>query len=164
MELLIQDFIFQQNQRIKLKKTYSNYKGIVIMETNIIEKKARGFAGLMANVIGPLNNNPKFKEQFKRKKGKYLINASNLNYAALITIDNGKVIIESVKNKPQSNLKKKILGWDGYISIDSQIFLALAMDKISLLNIGLKWLTRKVKIKGLIKMVTLLKIFNLLKD
>jgi len=134
------------------------------METNIIEKKARGFAGLIENVVDPLNKNPKFKEQFKNKKRKFLINASNLTYAALITIDNGKVIIESVKNKPQSNLKKKILGWDGYISMSSQIFLAFAMDKISLINIGIKWLTRKVKIKGLTKMVTLLKVFNLLKD
>lgn len=134
------------------------------MEIKIIEKKARGFAGLIVNVLEPLNENPKFKEQFKRKKRKYLINASNLNYAALITLDNGTLIIEGVRNKPKSNLKKKILGWDGYISMNSQIFLALAMDKISLLNIGLKWLTRKVKIKGLIKMFTLLKILNFLKD
>jgi len=134
------------------------------MEIKIIEKKARGFAGLIVNVLEPLNENPKFKEQFKSKKRKYLINASNLNYAALITLDKGTLIIEGVRNKPKSNLKKKILGWDGYISMNSQIFLALAMDKISLLNIGLKWLTRKVKIKGLIKMFTLLKMLNFLKD
>ncbi len=134
------------------------------MKAKILEKKVRGFAGLIVNVLEPLNENPKFKEQFKNKKRKFLINASNLTYAALITIDNGKVIIESVKNKPQSNLKKKILGWDGYISMNSQIFLALAMDKISLINIGIKWLTRKVKIKGLIKMFTLLKMLNFLKD
>ncbi len=134
------------------------------MKTKTQKKKARGFAGLIENVMDPLNENPKFKEQFKNKKRKFLINASNLNYAALITIKNGNLNIESVRNEPKSNLKKKLLGWDGYISMNSQIFLALAMDKISLLNIGLKWLTRKVKIKGLIKMVTLLKIFNLLKD
>ena len=134
------------------------------MEVKMMEKEARGFAGLIKNVIDPLNKNPKFKEQFENIKRKFLVNALNLNYAALITIDNGKVIIESVKNKPQSNLKKKILGWDGYISMNSQIFLALAMDKISLLKIGIKWLTREVKIKGLIKMFTLLKLFNLLKD
>ncbi len=134
------------------------------MKTKTKKKKARGFAGLIENVMDPLNENPKFKEQFKNKKRKFLINASNLNYAALITIKNGNLNIESVRNEPKSNLKKKLLGWDGYISMNSQIFLALAMDKISLLNIGLKWLTRKVKIKGLIKMVTLLKIFNLLKD
>jgi len=134
------------------------------MEIKKIEKKARGFAGLIVNVLEPLNENPKFKEQFKRKKRKYLINASNLNYAALITLDKGTLIIEGVRNKPKSNLKKKILGWDGYISMNSQIFLALAMDKISLFNIGLKWLTRKIKIKGLIKMFTLLKMLNFLKD
>jgi len=134
------------------------------METNIIERKARGFAGLIANVIEPLNNNPKFKEQFRRKKRKYLINASNLNYAALITLDKGTLIIEGVRNKPISNLEKNLLGWDSYVSIDSQIFLALIMNKISLLNIILKWLIRRVKIKGLIKIFTLLKMLNFLKD
>ncbi|MFX1408800.1 MAG: hypothetical protein ACFFA6_00480 [Promethearchaeota archaeon] len=134
------------------------------METKLVEKKARGFAGIIKNVLDPLNEHPNFKEKFKNVNRKYLVNASNLNFAALIIIENGTIIIESVRNVPKSNLKKKILGWNGYISMNSQIFLALVMNKISLLNIGLKWLTRKVKIKGLIKMVTLLKLINLLKE
>jgi hypothetical protein len=134
------------------------------MEKKIIEKKARGFAGLIFNVLAPLNDNPQFKEQFKKKRRKYLINATNLNYAVLITINKGILIIEGVRNKPISNLEKKLLCWDSYVSMDSQILLALIMNKISLLNIVLKWLIRRVKIKGLIKIFTLLKMLNFLKD
>ena len=134
------------------------------MEQNIIQKRARGFAGIIANVLEPLNENPHFKEKFKKTKKKFLINASNLNYAALIIVDNGHLLVESIVNKPKSNLKKKVSGWDGFISMDSQIFLALAMDRISKMKIGQKWLTGKVKMKGLRKLITLLKMFEILKD
>ncbi|MBY9021980.1 MAG: hypothetical protein KGD67_13070, partial [Candidatus Lokiarchaeota archaeon] len=79
----------------------------------------------------------------------------------LITIYNGHLTIEGITNKPEKNLKKKVIGWDGFISMDSQIFLALAMDKISKMKIGQKWLTGKVKMKGLRKLITLLKIFEI---
>ena len=134
------------------------------MQKKIIDKKVRGFAGLIANVLEPLNNNPKFKEKFCKINRKYLINAYNLNYAALITINNGHLVVESIPNKPESNMKKKIAGWDGFISMDSQIFLALAMDRISKMQIGLKWLNGRIKMKGLRKLIVLLKVFEILKE
>ncbi|MFW9938184.1 MAG: hypothetical protein ACFFD5_11085, partial [Candidatus Thorarchaeota archaeon] len=67
----------------------------------------RGFAGLIANVMEPLNKNPKFREEFKDINRKILINASNLNYAALLIIEKGKLVVKSVSNKPKSNLEKK---------------------------------------------------------
>ena len=134
------------------------------METSIIEKNARGFAGLIANVMEHLNDNQNFKEKFRKTQKKFLINASNLNYAALITIDNGRLSVKSIANKPKNNLKKKVTGWDGFISMDSQIFLALAMDRISKIKVALKWLTGKVRMKGLRKLITLLKIFEILKE
>jgi hypothetical protein len=133
------------------------------METKVVEEKAREFAGLIASVLAPLNQNPKFKEKFKKIERKYLINASNLNYAALVKIDNGRLTVQSVANKPKSNLKKKVTGWDSFISMDSQIFLALAMDKISKAKVGLKVISGKVKLKGFRKLPTLLKLFELLK-
>jgi hypothetical protein len=133
------------------------------METKVIEEKAREFAGLIANVLTPLNQNPKFIEKFRKIKRKYLINATNLNYAALVKIENGRVTVQSVANKPKSNLKRKITGWDSFISMNSQIFLALAMDKISKAKVGLKVLSGKVKLKGFRKLRTLLKLFEILK-
>lgn len=132
-------------------------------KNELINPKARGFAGLIKNIMEPLNENQEFQKKFKNFKKKYLINASNLNHAALITINEGRLKVESIPNKPKSNLKKKFIGWDGFISMDSQIFLALAMDRISLLNIVIKWLLGKVKMKRILKLLPLLKIFEIIK-
>lgn len=132
-------------------------------KNELIDPKARGFAGLIKNIMEPLNENQAYQRKFKNFNKKYLINASNLNYAALITINEGRLNVESIPNKPKYNLKKKFIGWNGFISMDSQIFLALAMDRISLLNIVFKWLIGKVKMKGVLNLISLLKIFELIK-
>jgi hypothetical protein len=131
-------------------------------ETDLISVKPRGFAGLMAILMEPLKDDPKFKEKFKETERKFLINATNLNHAAIITINKGELIINSIPNKPKSNLKKKIVGWDAYISMDSQILIALAMKRISMIRIALKVLTRKVRMRGILKLFSLLKLFNIL--
>jgi hypothetical protein len=130
---------------------------------DLINPNARGFAGLIKKIMEPLNQNQEFKQKFKDLNKIFLINASNLNHAALITINEGSLKVESVPNKPASNLKKKNVGWDGFISMDSQIFLALAMDRITIFNIIAKWFVRKVKMRGILKLFSLLKIFELLK-
>ncbi|MBY9004529.1 MAG: hypothetical protein KGD73_11190 [Candidatus Lokiarchaeota archaeon] len=132
-------------------------------EKSLVNSNARGFAGLIKSIMEPLNENPEFKEKYKNLDRKFLINASNLNHAALITVNQGVLKVESVPNKPDSNLKKKTIGWDGYISMDSQIFLALAMNRISIIGIGMKWLLRKVKMGGILKLLSLLSIFEFLK-
>ncbi len=131
-------------------------------ESNIIIDTPRGFAGLIANVMGPLNDNPKFKEMFKNSQRKYLINASNLDYAALINIDHGTLTIQSVPNKPKSNLKKKATGWNGFVSMDTQTFLGMAMKRTSIMKIGLKWIFGNVKMRGILKLLPMLKLFDLL--
>ena len=133
-------------------------------DSSIIMEKPRGFALLIANVMSPLNENPNFKKMFKNTKRKYLINASNLDYAALICIDSGELTIQSVPNKPKTNLKKKVTGWDGLVSMDSQTFLALAMKRISIMKVGLKWIFGNVKMKGLFKLLPMLKLFDLLQQ
>ena len=132
-------------------------------KNELINPRARGFAGLIKNIMEPLNENQEFQKKFKNFKKKYLINASNLNHAAIVTINEGRLKVESIPNKPKSNLKKKLFGWNGFISMDSQIFLALAMDRISLLKIIIKWLLGKVKMKGILNLIPLLKIFEIIK-
>lgn len=132
-------------------------------KNKLIEPNARGFAGLIKSIMEPLNDKTGFKEKYKNLDRKFLINASNLNYAALVSINQGVLRVESIPNKPESNLKKKKSGWDGYISMDSQIFLALAMNRISIVGIGIKWLSGKVKMRGILKLLSLLSIFDFLK-
>jgi hypothetical protein len=128
------------------------------------KEKIRGFAVLINSVLTPLNENHKFQERFKNKTAKILLNASNLNYAALISLDQGKLNVKSIANKPISNLKKKKIGWNAFLQMDTQIFLALAMNRISMLGVAKLWITRKIKIKGIRTLLLLLKMLKILTE
>jgi len=131
-------------------------------EFNIILKEPRGFAGLIANIMNPLNKDPKFKQAFKNIQRIILINATNLQYAALLTIDKGSLKVEGIRNEPKSNLKKEATGWNGYVAMDTQIFLGLATKRISFLKLGLKILRFEVKMRGIFKLLALLKLIKIL--
>jgi hypothetical protein len=130
--------------------------------SNIIIKEPKGFAGLIANIMSPLNEDPKFKQAFKNIERKILINATNLRYAALLTIEKGSLKVEGVRNEPKSNLTKKATGWNGYVAMDTQIFLALATKRLSLIKLGVKFLKSEVKMKGIVKLLVLLKLLKML--
>ena len=131
-------------------------------ESNHQDKKIRGFAVLIKSILTPLNDNKKFQENFRNVKTRILLNASNLNHAAIINVENGLVRIESIPNKPIENLKKKKVGWDGFLEMDTQIFLAIALNRLSLLGVAKMWLTRKIKMRGISKLLILLKMFRFL--
>ncbi len=133
-------------------------------ETKLEKERIRGFAGLIASGLLPLNDKKKFKEQFGKTNTKILLNAVNVNFAALIIINNGTLIIESVPNKPKENLKKKRLGWDALLAMDTQTYLALAMNRISMLRLGMLVLKGKVKIRGMRKLLVLKKILTILSE
>lgn len=130
--------------------------------SNIIIKEPRGFAGLIANIMNPLNEDPNFKQAFKNTERRILINATNLHYAALLTIENGSLKVESVRKEPKTNLAKKVTGWNGYVAMDTQIFLALATKRLSLIQLGVKFLKSEVKLKGVFKLLVLLKLLKML--
>ncbi len=131
-------------------------------ESNQENKKLRGFAVLINSILTPLNENKKFQEKFRKVDTKILLNASNLNYAALIIIDHGFIRVESIPNEPKANLKKREVGWKAYLEMDTQTFLAIAMNRLSLIGVAKKWLTHKVKMRGIRKLLILLKVFKFL--
>lgn len=131
-------------------------------ESNQENKKIRGFAVLINSILTPLNKNKMFQEKFGNLNVKFLLNASNLNHAAIIIVKKGMVKVESIPNKPKENLKKQKLGWNAFLEMDTQTFLAIAMNRLSLFGVAKKWLTRKIKMRGIIKLLILLKIFRFL--
>ncbi|MFX1379305.1 MAG: hypothetical protein ACFFA4_09435 [Promethearchaeota archaeon] len=131
-------------------------------ESNQENKKIRGFAVLINSILAPLNENRKFREKFGNLTIKFLLNASNLKNAAIIIIEKGLLRVESIPNKPKENLKKRKVGWNGFLEMDTQTFLAIAMNRLSLFGVAKKWLTRKIKIRGIRKLFILLKIFRFL--
>ena len=131
-------------------------------ESNQENKKLRGFAVLINSILSPLNENERFQEKFGNIHTKILLNASNLNHAAIIIVENGLLSVESVPNKPKENLEKQKIGWNAFLEMDTQIFLAIAMNRLSLFGVAKMWLTRKVKMRGIRKLLILLKIFKFL--
>ncbi len=126
------------------------------------KEKIRGFASLINSVLVPLNENNKFQEKFKNIDTKILLNASNLKFAALIIIDHGSLNVKSIPNKPKANLKKKKIGWNAFLEMDTKTFLDLAVNRISKLGVAKMWVTRKIKIRGIRTLLLLLNVFKIL--
>jgi hypothetical protein len=133
-----------------------------MVESNKEKKKIRGFAILINSILTPLNENKKFKEKFGNAHAKILLNASNLNYAAVIILNNGILSVGSVPNRPSENLRKRKLGWDSFLEMDTQTFLTIAMNRISIIGVAKQMLNRRIKMRGIRKLIILLKIFRFL--
>ncbi|MFX0049579.1 MAG: hypothetical protein ACFE8G_15705 [Candidatus Hermodarchaeota archaeon] len=127
------------------------------------EKKIRlkGFAGVVSKQIEPLNSIDKFKEDFRDRTVKILLNATDGKNAALIVIDKGTIHVEEVENKTKENIKKKNAGWDGRIQAKTNDFVELlTSENLSVGSVVGKVLTYKIRIRGLFKALTLLKLFK----
>ncbi len=128
------------------------------------KQEARGFAGLLKNVLMPVNDKEDFKKKFAKTRVKILVNAVNVNYAALINIDSGTVVVTSIPNKPEENLNKEVAGWDAYLGMDSSVFLRFAMKRISLVGMGKLILKGEVKVKGIRKLMYMMKLMKILTE
>ncbi len=126
------------------------------------KKKPRGFAGVIAKNMEPLNTNEKFKEQYKDRDLKILLNASDGKYAAFIKIKNGTIEVDGIKNENKEDLKQEALGWDGKLETSTDLFFKMATGELSTGKMLLKIITRKVKIKGMKNVMELTNLFSLL--
>jgi hypothetical protein len=127
------------------------------------EKKVRlkGFAKVVSKQVEVLNTIEQFKEDFKDKELKILLNAKDGEYAALLVIDHGKIYVEGIENKPKLNLNKEVVGWDGLLETKTQTFVdLLGGQKVSMGSIIFKILTFRIKIKGMKNVLVLLQLFK----
>ena len=91
-------------------------------ETEPKKKRLKGFTKIVANEVEVLNTIEKFKEDFKDKLIKIMLNPKDGKQAALLVIDNGRIYVEGVDNNPKENIKKKVAGWDGFFQTDTKTF------------------------------------------
>ena len=126
------------------------------------KKKLRGFAKIVSKEVEPLNSYDKFKERYKDTEVKVLLNPKDGKEAALIVIDKGTIYVESIKNDPKENIKKKNAGWDGFLEAKLQVFLdILTGGDVTVGMVVKKILTRKAKIRGIRKVLILLELFSI---
>ncbi|MFW9773864.1 MAG: hypothetical protein ACFFEO_17060 [Candidatus Thorarchaeota archaeon] len=125
------------------------------------KKRLKGFAGIVSKQVEPLNSIEKFKEDFKEKELKILLNAKDGKIAALLIIDKGRIYVEAIENQPKENIKKKKVGWDGLLQAKTQVFVdLLGGDSVSMGSIIGKILTGRIKIRGIKKVFVLLELFK----
>ena len=115
---------------------------------NISPSKEGTFAETIANIYEPLNSNEKFKEKYKNDTFKILLNPKDGKFAALITIDNGTLSVESIENTSKKNLDQKVLGWDGLMYTTKELFSSIGKGELSTGDIAKKVVTRKIKVKN----------------
>jgi hypothetical protein len=125
------------------------------------KKKLRGFAGIVSKQVEPLNEIEKFREDFKERELKILLNAKDGKWAAMLIIDHGKIYVEGIKNEPKENIKKKNAGWDGLLQTKTETFVdLLGGENLSMGSIVAKILTFRIKIRGIKNVLVLLDLFK----
>jgi len=109
----------------------------------------RGLAGLLWKQMEPVNNVDKFKEQYKDKSLSILYRLTDQPYAALITVESGKLDIKHVKNEEKSLSNLEV---DALMKCPTELFLDFSSGSLSKFGALVKMLTGKLKIKNMKKM------------
>lgn len=129
------------------------------------KKRIRGFAGVIASQLEPVNNKKRFKEKFKDYEDfRLVINASDARYAAIVIIDKGVLSVEGVRNSDKAVIKKLKKESEGYLEMTIDLFFKMAMGELSTAAQAKYWLTRKIKVKGMKNVNILNKLFYYLTD
>jgi putative sterol carrier protein len=115
------------------------------------KKRLKGFAGMIANMLKPLNENDRFKERFGSEVMKFIINATDFPPAAVIKVNKG--IIEFEEAQPDEVKKIKA---DGLLQGEMDNIMRVASGKVDPIK---AWFTGKIKLKGPLKLLKLNKMF-----
>ncbi len=116
------------------------------------------------NLYNPLNSIDKFKEKFANENFKILLNPKDGDYAALISVDKGTVLIEGIENTDKKDLTEETLGWDGMMKTTKALFEEIGDGKLSQSDIIKKVVARKIKMKNPKALVKLTEMATFLKS
>jgi len=122
-------------------------------------KVKRGLAALLWQFIEPLNFNEEFKEKFGDTHLNILLNPKDQKWAALLKIEKGTIDAESIRNDKET---LENLEFDSLFEAPAEMFLNLFSEGLSTGTLLKKWITGKIKLRGLRKMMALKEIFELL--
>ena len=126
------------------------------------EKNPIGYAGIVSNILFPLNDNQRFKRHFGHKNLRFLLNSSGWIYAALVIIEKGTIRVEGIKNTPEDNIRRDVHNWDGYLEMDILLYSAVLTKRISLMKMAKAWLKGEIRLKGVLSLPDLIRLFRCL--
>ena len=124
------------------------------------EKRLRGFAAMVDRILKPVANTEEFKQFSKTINIKLLLNPIDDKNAALISIGDGLLKVEGIRNEDSSNLKKKKIKWNGKMTTNLQNFLEISSGDISQIKLIKMIIMRKVKVRGLMYFLLLQRIIS----
>ncbi|MHA2038486.1 MAG: hypothetical protein ACW972_04435 [Promethearchaeota archaeon] len=90
--------------------------------------RLKGFPALIENLCNSIKDTPECKEMIKGMKTRVLLNNKEDKWAALITVNNGQITIESIENEPKENISRDRLKWWGYWEFPSLQTIMTARD------------------------------------
>ncbi|NMC07418.1 MAG: SCP2 sterol-binding domain-containing protein [Candidatus Lokiarchaeota archaeon] len=115
------------------------------------KKRLKGFAGMIANMLKPLNENARFKERFGAEVITFIINATDFPPAAIVKVNNGTVTFEDA----QPDHVKKIKA-NAVLQGEMNDIMKVASGKVNPIAAIFKG---KIKVKGPLKLLKLNKMF-----
>jgi putative sterol carrier protein len=115
------------------------------------KKRLKGFAGMISNILKPLNDNARFKERFATEVMTFVINATDFPPAAVIKVDKGTVTFEEA----QPDEVKKVKA-NGLLQGVMDNIMKVASGKV---NPILSIFKGEIKVKGPLKLLKLNKMF-----
>ena len=121
-----------------------------------------GYAGIISNILFPLNENQRFQRHFRHKNLKFLLNCPDWIFAALVIIEKGTVRVEGIKNTPEENIHRNVLRWDTYFEMDILLYSAVLTRRISLIKVAKAWLKGEIRLKGVLSLPDLIILFRCL--
>ena len=106
--------------------------------------KLRGFAKTIANSIESVKDTEECKFIIKGVRTRVCFNCLDGSWAALITIKDGNITVQGIKNKNKKDLSRKKLAWWGYFEAKLEDFLKAGGWKSG------KWIRKMAggKVKG----------------
>nr|MDO8111670.1 SCP2 sterol-binding domain-containing protein [Candidatus Sigynarchaeota archaeon] len=115
------------------------------------KKRLKGFAGMIGNLLKPLNESDRFKERFAQEVMTFVIVATDLPPAAVIKVNKGTIEIEDVALEDVKKVKKNAL-----LQGTMDVIMKVASNKINPITAALKG---QIKLKGPLKLLKLNKMF-----
>ena len=126
------------------------------------ESTLAGYAGIVSNILFPLNENRRFQRHFRQKNIRFLLNSPGWLYAALVIIEKGTIRVEGIKNTPAENIRRDVLRWDAYLEMGTLLYSAVLTKRKSLMELAKAWLKGDIKIKGMLSLPDLIRLFRCL--
>ena len=124
-------------------------------------KRKKGIAGVIWRMMSPLNENEKFKRNFAETTANILLIAKDQKYMAMVKVNKGTLEVDDhpYNKETVKSLKKER---DGLFKADTETLMKLAMGEMGIGKLVVKWITRKVGLRGIRKLIVLYKLFTLL--